>query len=336
MKKLILIATVFILALWLLISAAPLIAARYIVFESLPTQSATPKASPSPQPEVFRILNEANDELLTVPDSEFLPCALLCEMSPNAPDDALQAQAIAIYTTYCLLREQNADSSYDITCNTEALSTYAPADTLSFKLGEGAGDALARAREICASVEGLCLYRDDTLITAPYFPVSAGCTRAYKDVFGEEIEYLQPVACPYDELYGGYLSHTALSVDDIRAAFPEIEFTADPTTWFASPTMDSSGYTESISLCGITLSGLDIREALALKSAAFDVEFDGDSFIFTFTVRGQGHGVGMSQAGAIYLAENGADYEEILSYFYSGAKIKSRCSPTAEDSTDNQ
>jgi len=37
---------------------------------------------------------------------------------------------------------------------------------------------------------------------------------------------------------------------------------------------------------------------------------------------GYGHGVGMSQYGAKGMAEEGYNYKEILSYYYSGTSIK--------------
>jgi len=39
--------------------------------------------------------------------------------------------------------------------------------------------------------------------------------------------------------------------------------------------------------------------------------------------KGSGHGVGMSQWGAKYLASRGQKAERILKYFYRGAQIKS-------------
>ncbi len=40
-----------------------------------------------------------------------------------------------------------------------------------------------------------------------------------------------------------------------------------------------------------------------------------------FDVRGWGHGVGMSQVGANYLASQGMDYTEILAWYYPGVSI---------------
>lgn len=42
---------------------------------------------------------------------------------------------------------------------------------------------------------------------------------------------------------------------------------------------------------------------------------------YTFRGRGYGHAVGMSQYGAIGMAENGFDYEEIIKWYYTGVKI---------------
>lgn len=47
-----------------------------------------------------------------------------------------------------------------------------------------------------------------------------------------------------------------------------------------------------------------------------------ESGTFTFTVYGYGHGVGLSQYGALSLAQAGYSYKEILSHYYTGTEIK--------------
>ena len=56
-----------------------------------------------------------------------------------------------------------------------------------------------------------------------------------------------------------------------------------------------------------------------VESETLKAEGPGRSFVFIG--RGWGHGVGMSEAGAIYMAENGAGYAGILAYFYPGAAL---------------
>ena len=74
------------------------------------------------------------------------------------------------------------------------------------------------------------------------------------------------------------------------------------TTTFIPCGAKAVSYTH-LDICGTTVSGTDLRSALGLNSAYFTFSFaDGK---FTFDVKGKGHGVGMSQYGADYLARQG-------------------------------
>jgi stage II sporulation protein D len=53
---------------------------------------------------------------------------------------------------------------------------------------------------------------------------------------------------------------------------------------------------------------------------SFTLELNADEAIFT--TRGWGHRVGMSQSGAAAMAREGADYLEILKWYYQGVRIK--------------
>jgi len=57
-----------------------------------------------------------------------------------------------------------------------------------------------------------------------------------------------------------------------------------------------------------------------LKSAKFDWKLEGDQVSFKGV--GNGHGVGMCQWGARYLAQQGKTYREILAHYYPGAIIQ--------------
>ena len=78
---------------------------------------------------------------------------------------------------------------------------------------------------------------------------------------------------------------------------------------------------DSIEVCGERISGREVREELLdlqINSAAFEVEYDDE---FTFTTYGYGHGVGMSQQGADYYAQQGWTYEEILNHYYPNTQL---------------
>ena len=313
----------FAAALYLLLGLSPLVLR---LAAAQPAQAApAPSASASPAPEAdgaaaFRIYDEARAQVLTVPDADFLRGALPCEMALDAPDEALKAQAIAIYTFYSARRLQNTGGDADFTCNSAEKQIYMTDDDLAALYGESWDEAKARLDAICAEVSGQQLLYDGAPIEATFFAISAGCTQPYENVWGEKsYPYLQAVACPSDMLYDGYQTSTAVTPDAVREAFPDVQYTDDPAGWFADARCFEGGYVESISLCGTALSVTAVREALGLRSASFTVTFaDG---VFTFTTLGYGHGVGMSQAGAIYMAENGSACAEILAYFYPGATL---------------
>ena len=65
--------------------------------------------------------------------------------------------------------------------------------------------------------------------------------------------------------------------------------------------------------------GTDLRTVLGLNSANFSLTIDENSI--SFHTVGYGHGVGLSQYGAKYLAEQGSTYQDILTHYYTGTEI---------------
>ncbi len=62
-----------------------------------------------------------------------------------------------------------------------------------------------------------------------------------------------------------------------------------------------------------------IRQYFALKSAFFDVDVEREQVVLSG--KGYGHGVGLSQEGAMNMAENGYTHEEIIEHYYSGTMV---------------
>ena len=88
----------------------------------------------------------------------------------------------------------------------------------------------------------------------------------------------------------------------------------------ASVRSDAGGI-KTVKLGGVTVEGTAVRELFGLRSTNFTVTTADDSL--TFHTIGYGHGVGLSQYGAKYMAENGADYREILAHYYPGTELVS-------------
>ena len=78
---------------------------------------------------------------------------------------------------------------------------------------------------------------------------------------------------------------------------------------------------KTVKLGSVQVTGTDLRETLGLNSTNFTVSTSEDSI--SFHTIGYGHGVGLSQYGAKYLAEQGQTYDQILTHYYTGTQIKS-------------
>ena len=107
--------------------------------------------------------------------------------------------------------------------------------------------------------------------------------------------------------------------DTVLSAHPEADFSGPEEEWLGEVRHDDSGRVASMILGGVSLDGKEVRKLFSLRSTAFALA-RGDG-MFTFTVTGFGHGVGMSQYGADKMARLGADYREILAHYYPGTVL---------------
>ena len=128
---------------------------------------------------------------------------------------------------------------------------------------------------------------------------------------------------PEGEEVPNYHSQVVLTAEEVRTAalaqYPGADLSGDPSGWFSQPVENSAGGVASVDLGGVTLTGSEVRTLFGLRSASFSVSWDGEAF--TFDVTGYGHGVGMSQYGANAMAREGSDFEEILTWYYTGTEV---------------
>ena len=90
--------------------------------------------------------------------------------------------------------------------------------------------------------------------------------------------------------------------------------------WFASSVRSAAGGVKTVKLGGVTVEGTAVRALFGLQSTNFTITTTEDSI--TFHTIGYGHGVGLSQYGAKYMAEQGYDYTEILAHYYPHTELR--------------
>lgn len=282
-------------------------------------------STPAPEEDAFTIYDTATGSTLEVPAEEFLPAALACEMDLSAPEEALKAQTVALYTFYSYQRAHSSGEGADFACDTANWLVYVPQSAMEQRWGEDFSSYYETLQAIAASVKGQVLTWEGEPICAAFFAISGGATETAGNVWTEDLPYLQAVASPGDCLANGYLSTVTLTAEELKAAaeaaWPgEISLEGPVEDWISQVDVSPSGYVTSALVGGRTCTGEELREAFGLRSACFTL--DTSQGVFQFSVHGWGHGVGMSQAGAAFLANQGASYEEILAYYYPGATLE--------------
>ena len=277
--------------------------------------------------DAFKLLDTSSNEILTVNDRDFCYGALIAEMPISFEKEALKAQTVAIYTFYSKKRNESRENDednekgYDFEVNTAENLIYIPDKKLREMWGDKYDKYFAKVKECVDSVFGQTIRYDGELIEACFHAISAGQTESSKDVFGGDTPYLISVASPADCFAPDYLSSRSFTADEFKSivskTWKQIKLDGSPQQWIDEITRTDAGTVSEIVIGNAKVSGQQVRSAFSLRSANFDVIYSQDEFVFT--VRGYGHGVGMSQYGAQYMAKQGSGYIEILQTYYPNA-----------------
>ena len=94
----------------------------------------------------------------------------------------------------------------------------------------------------------------------------------------------------------------------------------DTAHWFGEPECSEAGTVLQIPVGTSIFTGQELRTIFSLRSAVFSIQYENQNF--QFITHGYGHDVGMSQYGANEMAKSGADYKEILAYYYPETEVK--------------
>ena len=263
------------------------------------------------------VLRVENGRLLTINrlDMEsYLYGVLPREVPASWPLDALKAQAVAARTYAFSQLERANDLPYDVE------------STVMSQVYGGLGAEQASTNEAVDATHGEIMRYGSQVVVAYFHSHSGGFTEDPANVWGASLPYLVSREDPY--------SQTARNMDwstkyewaefekPLLDAFPHLGRVRGlrilERTGNRVKRLQVVGSSRSVELSGNRFRIL--LDPARLKSTAFQVERSGRSLVFEGT--GYGHGVGMSQWGAMAMAEEGYDYQRILSFYYSGVTME--------------
>lgn len=234
------------------------------------------------------------------------------EMPASFQTEALKAQALAA-RTYALARVDTGKILYD----TDASQVYKDINQMKALWGNGFNTYYNKIRNAVNATKGEYITYNGKYIDAVFFSTSNGATEDAAAVWGNSFPYLVSVDSHWDLSVSGFQQDKVQSINVVDQ-LTGLNITGQSTIQILSKT--PGGRINTISIDGTIFTGKHLRELLGLRSTDFDIKVENGNV--TFTTRGYGHGVGMSQYGANGMAKEGYSYRGILSHYYPGTSIK--------------
>lgn len=256
----------------------------------------------------------------------YLQGVVAAEMPALFHEEALRAQAVAARTYTMKRAAEDADASHKgamVCANPDHCKAYQPISSFTAHWGTS-GESYTE--KICAAVrdtDGEILLYENQPISAVFHSSSDGKTERAADVWGRDVPYLQSVETVGDDEAPNFESKVTVPKENfiakVKETYKNADFSGEPNGWFSDFVRSDAGGVKTVCVGGVNISGRDLRVMFGLRSTHFTVDTDGNTI--TFTTRGYGHGVGMSQYGAHAFAKKGMDYRAILAHFYRGTTL---------------
>lgn len=267
---------------------------------------------------VLNVYDLGDERTIQMDIESYLEGVLAGEMRSDWPEEALKAQAI-LARTFVVKFVETKDSTYenaDISTDVTEAQAYAP------KLVDD------RIRAAVAATRGEVVSYDGEIANTWFHAHSGGRT----ELPTVSLDYKENP--PYTESVNGMESEDApegvkewkatFTRDEIREAMKEAGVPVDTVQTVAVGDTGESGRAQTLEIGGRTVSAATLRIRLGadkLKSTLItDITQEGDEI--TFTGRGYGHGVGMSQWGAYAMAKDGQDAKQIIDHYYKDVSIE--------------
>ncbi|MCE1227131.1 MAG: SpoIID/LytB domain-containing protein [Geobacteraceae bacterium] len=260
-------------------------------------------------------LSVQNGKLLVVnqlPLEQYLVGVITSEISSTWPMESIKTQAVIARTFAVAKRKERSKAFYHLE------------STVMDQAYEGSDEEDSRAARGVVETQGEILTYNGSVIQAFYHANSGGRTEASQNVWGIALPYLQGVECQYGLTSTTSSWEQSLPLSKIEASLKSFKIYG--LTDIKPGPRNNRGRLKNLVLVtergNVTLLATKFRMAVGstvIKSTNFSVRVESGTAYFNGV--GYGHGVGLCQYGAKQRALDGFKYDEILTYYYPGAKL---------------
>ncbi len=274
----------------------------------------------------FTILDEHSNEILKIPEKEMIYSTVASEMPARFENEALKAQAVASYTYFCHLRKTKPQTQeYDFKINPHKGINFISEEKMRENWGDSFDEYSGKIKNAVDEVFGEQITYEGEPIFAAYHAISSGITEKSSDIFGGSLPYLTNVQSEGDKLAKGYETRTEFSKEEFKKILSDnnskCNLGNNPKDCIKNYERTPAGSVKKVFINSTEFKGADIRALFNLRSSNFIVDYNPQEDKLIITTFGYGHGVGMSQCGANYLAKQGKNYKEILAWYYPNTKL---------------
>ncbi|WP_411355329.1 SpoIID/LytB domain-containing protein [Peptoniphilus harei] len=253
----------------------------------------------------FRVNNKKLDIVNRVEMDEYLKGVLPKEMSPSFPMESLKAQA--------LCSRSFAINNY----NKFIKNGYNLDDTTRSQVYYGKDVEEKTTNKAVEETIGQVIKYDGKVAETIFCASSGGYTVASSEAWGgNSVPYLISKEDPYSVHPWKYeLKNSDLKKLNLSDVFSvSLDYNNSNRV---------NNLTFSTSKGDVKIKATDFRKKIGntiIKSTLFDVNVIGNKVFVSG--KGYGHGVGMSQYGAVEMAKKGSNYKDIIEFYFPGTNIE--------------
>lgn len=266
---------------------------------------------------MVRIKRVKLDRIDTIKLEEYVVGVVAGEMPVSFEIEALKAQAVASRSYVLKKINDNKNNTYDVV-DTTSNQVYLDDDDLKEKWQNNYVTYLNKVRTAVNETASLYLEYNGEIANTMFFSTSNGYTEDCSVVFKEDIPYLKSV----DSMWDSEVSSTFKYDEDmsLQEFYEKLGIKYNENLKVEVLERSTSNRIVTLKINGVEFSGRDIYNKLKIRSTDFTIEQIGSNI--KITTKGYGHGVGMSQYGALGMAKKGYTYDQILGHYYQGTNLK--------------
>lgn len=250
----------------------------------------------------FKIINDVNID-------SYLAGVVEAESGPKAPYEFYKSQAIISRTYIFDLISRQGPNLYEL------------GDDVNHQVYKGISLQNPLIKQAVTHTTDLVIV-DSTqkLITATFHSNSGGHTANSEDVWLSQTTYLKGVNDPFSLAQNNSTWRDSILIDDWLKYLNNNGFTIESDNdKFDNLYFDQQKRLKYYTYKNDSIQLRKIRTDFALRSTWFSIKPEGNYLILDG--RGYGHGVGLSQEGAMQMARQNYSFLDIIYYYYKNVKV---------------